>query len=360
MFSSQQPGEAPADTPSTAVDERLLQEVLRAQQWLQGRQSLETLFDFLLVALPERLGLTAAELLLSDRDRELRELLPGSLRGQRLLAFDKDPLELGNLYQAPPQLEILGFGDERFFRILPGDEDAGCAVLMPIIDAGELVGSYHWGLQSGLAPGPGELVLLRSLADCLSTAFSRVRMQQLQEQFVLLDPATAVGNQRAFRRYLRRELARARRVGEPLSLVLLSVDEQAALCNHYGEAACQIVLKRVLQRLGDDLRESDYLARVAEDRFAVLLPACSEPHGHDIAERMAQSIDGVAIDDGRGGALQSTLSLGVVAWHPAELPSDNLERIGVMLQAEAEAALAQSVLAGGNRVSIARLGALMV
>ena len=361
MSDSKQTSPGPAAGGRVAVAEPLLVQLLLAQERLQARQTLEALLDFLLVELPERLGLTAAELLLADRDAEIARLLPESCRAQPALRLDADPFDLESLYPGRPRLQLLDYGDERMFHILAGDDDAGGAVLLPLFDGDELVGSYHWGLPAELrGPGEADRRLLHSLGQSLSVAFARIRLQQSEHQFVLLDPTTAVGNQRAFRRALRREIARADPLRDPLSLVLLGVDEQASIAHSYGEAACAAVLKETVQRLGGGLRQTDYLTRIAEDRFAVLLPSCSEPHGHDVAERMCRGVEGIAVDDRRGGALQTTLSLGVATWHPAQLPSEDLERVGRLLQAEGESALAQSVLAGGNRVSIARLGALMV
>ena len=348
-------------TERVSVDRELFEQVLYAHQRLQGKLDLGLLVEFLTVDLPQRLGLPAAELQLADPDGELAALLPDHLVGQRCLSLGVDPFDLESLYVSVPQVEIVEFGDERMFRLLAWDDKAGGAVLMPLIEAGHLVGSYHWGLRSPQwEAGRADHELLRSLTQSISAAFVRVRQHQQADRFTLLDPVTGASNHRGFRRALARELARAGRFAQPLSLLFLSLDEQADIASHYGEAACRFALKRVVQRLSSDLRETDSIARIAEDKFAALLPSCGEHHGHDIAERMCRDIEDFAIDDGRGGALYSTLSIGVVTWTPDALPADNLERLSVLLQAEAETALAQSVLAGGNRVSIARLGALMV
>ncbi|KGE05384.1 GGDEF domain-containing protein [Pseudohaliea rubra] len=344
-----------------SVDRALFEHVLHAHQRLQGKLDFGQLVDFLVVELPRRLGLPAAELQLADPDGELAALLPERLLGQRCLQLAVDPFDLESLYLAVPQVEVVEFGDERMFRILAWDDKAGGAVLMPLIEAGHLLGSYHWGLRSPQwEAGRPDHELMRSLTQSISAAFVRIRQHQQADQYTLLDPVTAVGNQRAFRRALGRELARAGRFAQPISLLYLTLDEQEDLYRQYGEAACRFALKRVVQRLSSDLRETDSLSRIADDKFAVLLPACSEHHGHDIAERMCRDIEDFAIDDGRGGALYSTLSIGVVTWTPDTLPAENLERLSVLLQAEAETALAQAVLAGGNRVSMARLGVLMV
>jgi GGDEF domain-containing protein len=99
---------------------------------------------------------------------------------------------------------------------------------------------------------------------------------------------------------------------------------------------------------------------VSSSHFAVLLPGCSEPHAHDIGERMRRDIDEFAIDDGRGAILYVTLSIGLVCWEPARHPVESSERLATQMEAEAEAAMQKAERAGGNSVSVARLGLLML
>ncbi|MEQ8516544.1 MAG: GGDEF domain-containing protein, partial [Chromatocurvus sp.] len=224
-----------------------------------------------------------------------------------------------------------------------------------------LIGSYHMGLSQE-APGGGraELKLLQSLTHGVALALQRALRQQQADALMLLDAETGVGNRRAFRRVLGREIARCRRSGEPMSMLLLKVDNLDDLHANHGEAACRFLMRRLAQRLTSCLRETDHISRVEGDGFGLLLPACSEPHGHDIGERLCGDIRDFAIDDGRGGVFHTTLSVGIVSWDPATLPSDSRERLVALFEAEAVSALAKTVTRGGNGVSISRLGALMI
>lgn len=344
-----------------AVDSMLLAGVLDTHRWLLGEYELTDLVQFLLEDMPHKLSAAAAELHLLDGDGDIGRMLPDALVDNRAFTLSNDSLSLQSLYASRPQIEVIGFADERMFRVLPWNQSANGAVLIPLLDEGRLVGSYHLGLaQEATGGGRAELKLLQSLMHGMALALQRALRQQKTDELILLDAETGVGNRRAFRRVLGREIARARRTGQAMSMLLLKVDNLDDLCANYGEPACRFLMRRLAQRLTSCLRETDHLSRVEDDGFGVLLPACSEPSGHDIGERLCADIRDFAIDDGRGGVFHTTLSAGIVSWDPATLPSDSRDRLVALFESEAASALAKSVTRGGNGVSISRLGALMI
>ena len=354
-------GSGQARGDDIAVDRKLLTGVLETHEWLNGDNDLADCIDFLLSDLPRALEVPAAELHLLDVDGDIARTLPDALNQNQALTLSNDSLSLQSLHAASPQFEIIGFADERMFRILRWNQSANGAVLMPLLDEGLLIGSFHLGLTQGASvAGRADLRLLQSLVHGVALALQRALRQQKTDELMLLDAETGIGNRRAFRRVLGREVARARRSGQPVSMLLLKVDNFVALCSDYGNTACRFLMRRLAQRLSSCLRETDHISRVEDDCFGVLLPACSEPYGHDVGERLCGDIREFAIDDRRGGVFYTTLSVGVVSWDPATLPSDSRERLVALFESEAASALSKSVTRGGNGVSISRLGALMI
>ena len=343
-----------------AVNRQLMLGVLEAHRWLQAERELADVISYLLCDLVVALDVSAAELQLLDTDGDLARALPEALADSQALTLSNDSLALQSLYTSIPQIEVIGFADERMFRVLPWNPSANGAVLIPLVDDGRLVGSYHLGLAQGASGGGAELDLLYSLMHGVSLTLQRVLLRQRTDGLMLLDAETGVGNRRAFWRVLGREIARARRTGKPVSMLQMKVDNLEDLCTNYGDAACGFVLRRLAQRIVSCLRETDHLSRLEDDRFGVLLPACNEPHGHDVGERLCADICDFAIDDGRGGVLYTTLSIGVITWDPATLPAESRERLVALFESESASALAKSVSRGGNGVSISRLGALMI
>jgi len=99
----------------------------------------------------------------------------------------------------------------------------------------------------------------------------RLARQQL-EALALRDPLTGLANHRHFHERLHSELQRARRDGASLALIVLDLDHFKALNDSRGHAFGDRVLCEVAGALRAAVRESDLVARVAGEKFAVLLP----------------------------------------------------------------------------------------
>jgi diguanylate cyclase (GGDEF)-like protein len=103
------------------------------------------------------------------------------------------------------------------------------------------------------------------------------------------DVLTDIGNRRGYDERLQKEIARARRYGQPLSLVLLDLDGFKAVNDDHGHPAGDEVLRRVGAILRGT-RTADECFRVGGDEFAILLPATPAEGAARVAERVEQRI----------------------------------------------------------------------
>ncbi|MDP5054325.1 MAG: GGDEF domain-containing protein [Congregibacter sp.] len=339
----------------------VLRQLRKAQRTLLGVKSLSSLVKYLLEDLPQGFGPVQAELRLHDPEDQIARLLPIRELFGNALSLKADNYALYQLYPDVPEVAFMDLDDRRMFTILAGATSAAGAAMMPLFDGNRLIGSYHIGFTDEMTSyAEPERELFAMLGQLIAAALLRVVEYQRVDQLTLLDPVTEVGNLRAFRRDMLREIYWARRVNHPMTLLYISLDELSDICKNYGEVACRFVQRRVSQRLCSELRATDYIAHVSATHFAVLLPACNEPHAHDIGERMRQDIDDFAIDDGRGAVLHVSLSVGLVCWEPSRHPVESSERLATQMESEAESAMQKAARDGGNRISVARLGLLML
>lgn len=354
--------DALSTNPSTAaIFVHVIEQLAQAQRTLLSVKSLSSLAKYLLEDFPGSFGSPRAELILHDPQGNLASLLPIRKLFGEALSLQDDSQALYRLYANHPEAELVSLDDRRMFHILPGTTQAAGAVLMPLVDGNRLIGSYHLALTEEMARyDERERDLFAMLGGLVASALLRVVEFQQVDQLALIDPVTEVGNQRAFRRNMQREILWARRVEQPVGLLVLAIDDLDNLARTYGEVACQFVQRRVSQRLCSCLRGTDYIAHVSPGHFTVLLPNCSELHAHDIAERLRLEMQEFAIDDGQGAILHITLSTGLVAWDPRVLPIESTEHLAQQMESESEAALHRALREGGNTVSVARLGILMV
>ena len=339
----------------------VVQQLHQAQRNLLATKSLASLVKYLIEDFPRNFGSAHAELHLHDPDGDLSaQLTVRKLFGDALV-IHSDSDALYRLHPERPVTTILDMQDERMFAILATDDHADGAVMMPLVDGSRLLGSYHLALHDGMTDyGEQEQALFAMLGQLCAATLLRVVEYQRVDQLTLLDPVTEMGNLRAFRRNLLREIYWSRRVERPVALLSVSVDELDELGRSYGEVASHFVQRRVSQRLCSDLRATDYIAHTSETQFTILLPGCNEPHGHDIGERIRRDIERFAIDDGRGAVLYVSLSIGLVCWEPTRHPVESSDRLAGQMESEAMGAMDKSIRAGGNRISVARLGLLML
>ena len=87
-----------------------------------------------------------------------------------------------------------------------------------------------------------------------------------------IDPVTGLYNSRGLFLALDREIARLRRSGNSLSMIVTSIDGFAALNHRYGRAWGENILKAISRKLRDQSREYDVLARTDADEFILVLP----------------------------------------------------------------------------------------
>ena len=112
------------------------------------------------------------------------------------------------------------------------------------------------------------------------------RMNEVLEQLSITDGLTKLYNHRFFQENLTREIARVTRTKEPLSLILIDIDNFKQLNDRYGHASGDRVLCDVARIMSALVRETDVLARYGGEEFAIL-PSRADLEG---AVRLAEKI----------------------------------------------------------------------
>ena len=130
----------------------------------------------------------------------------------------------------------------------------------------------------------GEVLVLRDASDLRRT---EERLHHLAHH----DALTGLPNRLLFRDRLEHSLHRARRLGEPLGVMVIDLDRFKEVNDTLGHEAGDTVLKVVAQRLAACIRRSDTVARLGGDEFAVSLPDLKKPDDvRVVAERILGSL----------------------------------------------------------------------
>ncbi|HDY82584.1 MAG TPA: diguanylate cyclase [Halieaceae bacterium] len=337
---------------------------LQAQQleyMLLDAPDLQALLEILLVSMPRHFSFRVCELWLYDPEDVLANLIVGGQRYGLQLQLLHDAFPMQELYDLEPDIVLIDATDSRMFEVLKSEHGIDYALLMPLMDAGRMIGSLHLGLQDdSLVRGETEEYLVAHLSTIISSCFKIAVSRQQISQLTLLDPLTQISNMRGFQKDIAREISRARRADQPVTVLLMEIDEYDDLYDHYGKRRGEFVVKKVAERISSDLRATDMLARLSTPMFAVLIPGSGEMLGQDIAERMREDIEGFAMDDGRGAVLQVCISIGMVTWEPQNYPAVDMPQLARQMESVAGKALESAQSKGGNRVAQSRLSTLIL
>jgi diguanylate cyclase (GGDEF)-like protein len=137
--------------------------------------------------------------------------------------------------------------------------------------------------------------LLTAAAEAEQTlALQRARIRYL-ESLSVTDEMTALLNRRGFELELSRALARARRQDETGLLLMCDLNHFKAINDTYGHPAGDAILRAVGKVLKRNTRESDYVARVGGDEFAVIMTHASLPQSEQLAEKLSALVNGMTV-----------------------------------------------------------------
>lgn len=213
--------------------------------------------------------------------------------------------------------------------------------------------AHRRALGSRLGRNVGAVVaavdyLLNISRDLVAPTIVEHEALELLEHRSITDPLTGLFNRYHFDATLKREIARCRRYGAPLSLLLVDVDRLKPLNDRHGHQAGDRALGRVAAAIQQSLRSTDIASRIGGDEFAIILPDTDAVAGLLVATRIRRNV----LSSPRGGdaigpeaATMVTVSGGL-----AELPRGAAQSSAARLMAAADLALYAAKNSGGNCV----------
>lgn len=162
-------------------------------------------------------------------------------------------------------------------------------------------------------------------------------------RMIMSDALTGAPNRRAFDQALRGEWRRCARTGDPLTVLMIDIDDFKAFNDTHGHLVGDEALCSVARALGATVhREGDLLARFGGEEFAIVLPMTDTAGGLELANRMLEAVRDVTIRQAPGQPL--SISVGSATWLP-----DNESTTAAVLLGRADQALYAAKHEGKNR-----------
>ena len=134
-------------------------------------------------------------------------------------------------------------------------------------------------------------------------------------EMMVRDGLTQISNKRKYEEEAVREVARARRYGRPLCLILFDVDDFKSVNDKRGHLCGDFVLKEIVTLVSDFFRKEQTFARIGGDEFAVLAPEAKADGARILAERLRARVAGHE-HSYAGAAFHVTCSFGVAEFDP--------------------------------------------
>ncbi|MBN1006777.1 sensor domain-containing diguanylate cyclase [Amphritea pacifica] len=178
---------------------------------------------------------------------------------------------------------------------------------------------------------------------CRIEDISRRKMAQRESSQIQRDLLTGMYNRRALMPVLAQSIAQAIRYDWVCSLMLIDVDSLRLINDQRGWDVGDQILKRLAESLNSLKRTADFLARVGEDGFAILLPETNAEQGILAAERVHNMVSDLSAPNS-GTDIAFTVSIGV-----ATLTGEDDSAESMFNRAESSLQLCKQQ--GGNQIS---------
>lgn len=197
------------------------------------------------------------------------------------------------------------------------------ALVVPLRAGDRTLGSLSAVTRADPHEFPAETVdALEALAVRAGPALANAERYVEANRLADLDSLTGLANRRVFHELLAREVARSRRYGRRLALIVLDLDDFKRINDRIGHLAGDTVLAEVAARLRSVVRTTDIACRVGGDEFAVILPESTRGDADHLGARIERAVGIQPI--AKAGTLK--ISAGVAELSPDDTADDLFER----------------------------------
>lgn len=219
---------------------------------------------------------------------------------------------------------------------LVGDDHTQAIVAAPLFLHGQVIGMISAQSYKPNSYSADDKELLEMLAPHAAIAIENARLFARVQQMADMDPLTNVLNRRKFYEIAEREFSRSERYHEPLSILLLDMDNFKKLNDKFGHKAGDVILQIVAAQLKTNIRTMDILCRYGGEEFIIAMPSTGMASAKQTAERLCGIIERIDLMEARkfhesaSGAknksgenpsfgyddLRVTVSIGVAEYNP--------------------------------------------
>lgn len=266
-----------------------------------------------------------------------------------------DPCELSMTVFEPSACWALRTGHRHL--VTAGDSSARCAhsgnvgatlLCIPIQAHGDALGVIHFQVTGALSQiQERDLSVSNTFAEQIGLSIANIRLREALKSQSIRDALTGLFNRRYLEETAERELHRAVRAKQSLSIVMFDLDHFKRFNDTFGHDAGDTVLHEIGAFLFRNTRTDDIACRYGGEEFVLIFPNSSADAAEKRVEQLRSSIKNLNIVH-RGQPLGPvTISVGIAAY-PVNGSSPS------QLIANADAALYQAKRGGRDKIVLAQ------
>lgn len=189
-----------------------------------------------------------------------------------------------------------------------------------------------------------EIAVLNLLATQATIAIEKMHLLEKVEHLAITDELTQLYNYRYFFNILSNEVYRAARYGNPLSLIIMDIDNFKKFNDAYGHPQGNFILSLVSEIFKKNVRNTDTVARYGGEEFVIVSPENDKQSAYVLAERIRMDVEKFCRPEvNKDVPVPVTISIGI-----ASLPDDTSDAEGLIQKADE--ALYQAKREGKNKV----------
>ena len=170
----------------------------------------------------------------------------------------------------------------------------------------------------------------RLMADIQYTVKNSDELIQSLEKTSMTDYLTGVYNRYSCEMRLGEDIARVRRGGETMSLVMLDIDDFKLINDRYGHYNGDACLKQIVDIIRNNIRQGDWLARWGGDEFILLLFNSDEESSVGTMKRIGVALGENPITSEHDN-ISLTLSIGICQYNGEDAPEILFRKVDIAL-----------------------------
>jgi len=201
-------------------------------------------------------------------------------------------------------------------------------IVVPLIHHGVAVGALKVFSPQPSAFSAGDLTVLTLMSELIAAAMFHAAKYGTDELFqqATRDSLTGLANRALFFDRLRHSIAKAKREGRHLGVLMLDMDGLKPINDYYGHRAGDAAIREMARRIATDARQSDTVARLGGDEFALVLSTVEGRDGALLASRrIAERCERPFSFENRSLKLGASIGLAIYP-EDGELPDSLIER----------------------------------